>query len=451
MHKLNLITALLAGICLATGGYGVLPATAQDTETADQADVPADRIAINWWFGLPGQLGETTMEMVDNFNNSQDQYFVVASYRGDYAETMNATVAAFRAGRHPEIVQIYEVGTLTMMRSGVVYPVHELMADMGYDVDWDAFVQPVLSYYVTPEGELLSMPFNSSTPIFYGNLDLMAEAGLEELPQTWDEVGDAAAALRDAGVACPFTTGWQSWVQLENYSAWHDIPFATQANGYGGLDSEVVFHTTQAADHIARLAEWSQDGRFVYQGRGGDAHGAFMAGDCALYTNSSAYFGSINRDAEFEWTAAELPHEAGQEPQNTIIGGATLWVLQGHDEEKYQAVAAFLDFVASPDNQSWWHKTTGYVPITVPAYEQTKEEGYYEEHPAQEIALTQLTRNEPTENSRGIRLGNFVQIREVINEELENIWAGNKTAEEGLNDAAERANAELRRYEAQQE
>ncbi len=449
MRKTRFATALLAGTCLAISG-AMLPAMADEPEGVDPAEVPEDRTVINWWFGLTGQLGETTMEMVDTFNNSQDEYFVVASYRGDYAETMNATVAAFRADRHPEMVQIYEVGTQTMMRSGVIYPVHELMADMGYEVDWDSYVQPVLGYYLTPDGDLLSMPFNSSTPIFYGNLDLMAEGGIDELPQTWDEVGEAAAALRDAGVECPFTTGWQSWVHLENYSAWHDIPFATQDNGYAGLDAEVVFNETQTADHIARLADWAQDGRFVYQGRGGDAHGAFMGGQCALYTNSSAYFGSINRDAEFAWTASELPHEAGQEPQNSIIGGATIWVLQGHDEEAYQGVAAFLDFVASTDNQAWWHQTTGYVPITVAAYERTLEEGYYEEHPAQEIALTQLTKNEPTANSRGIRLGNFVQIRDIINEELENIWSGAKSAEDGLNDAASRANEQLRRYEAQQ-
>jgi sn-glycerol 3-phosphate transport system substrate-binding protein len=97
--------------------------------------------------------------------------------------------------------------------------------------------------------------------------------------------------------------------------------------------------------------------------------------------------------------------------------------------------------------QAWWHQETGYVPITIAAAELSREQGFYQRNPDYDVAVKQLNLNTPTENSKGLRFGNFVQIRTIINEELESVWAGTKTASSALDDAVSRGNRLLRRFE----
>ena len=189
---------------------------------------------IQWWHAMSAQLGETVDRIAADFNASQDEYEVVPVYKGDYTETMTAAIAAFRAGEQPHIVQVFEVGTATMMAAeGAVYPVHQLMADAGEPFDPSAYLPAVASYYTTPDGELLSLPFNSSTPILWYNKDAFANAGLDpdSPPKTWAEVADAGKKLQESGMACGLSLGWQSWVLIENMSAWHNQPKRLRKRG----------------------------------------------------------------------------------------------------------------------------------------------------------------------------------------------------------------------------
>jgi sn-glycerol 3-phosphate transport system substrate-binding protein len=409
---------------------------------------------IQWWHAMGGALGETVDGIAAEFNATQDDYEVVPVYRGDYTETMTAAISAFRAGEPPHIVQVFEVGTATMMAAeGAIYPVHDLMADAGADFDPDAYLPAVKSYYTTPEGEMLSLPFNSSTPVLWYNRDAFEAAGLDpdSPPETWAEVEDASKALLESGMPCGFSSGWQSWVHLENMSAWHNQPIGTLANGFEGLGTELVFNDPNGVvvRQITDMANWIQEDIFVYGGRRGDSLPLFTTGECGMWLNSSAYYAGISDQADFEFGIAMLPHYDDVEgaPQNSIIGGATLWVLQGHPQEEYAGVAEFFNFLSSPEVQAEWHQTTGYVPITTAAYELSREQGFYEENPGTDVAIRQLSLNEPTENSRGLRFGNFVQIRDIINEQLERVWAGEATAQEALDAAVEQGNELLRRFE----
>ncbi|RIA55806.1 sn-glycerol-3-phosphate ABC transporter substrate-binding protein UgpB [Dichotomicrobium thermohalophilum] len=411
----------------------------------------AAQTEIQFWHAMGGALGEKVEEIATGFNESQDEFKVVPIYKGNYTETMTAAIAAFRAGEQPHIVQVFEVGTATMMAAeGAVKPVHALMEDA--DIDWnaDAYLPAVRSYYSTPEGELLSLPFNSSTPVLWYNADLLEQAGIEEVPSTWDEMFAAGEALQQIGHDCAFSFGWQSWVMIENYLAWHNEPIGTKQNGFAGLDTELVIDESESLTNLLqRIADSTEDGTFEYGGRRGDSLSLFTSGECAMWMNSSAYYASIKDQAEFAFGQTMLPlnTEAAEEPQNSIIGGATLWVLEGHDDSEYQGVAEFFDYMSRPEVQADWHQSSGYVPITTAAYELSKEQGFYKEEPGTDTAIKQLSLNEPTANSRGLRFGNFVQIRDIINEELEDLWAGNQSAAEALENAADRGNDLLREFE----
>ena len=407
---------------------------------------------INFWHAFTGRLGELVATQVETFNASQSDYVVNAAHKGNYSETLNAGIAAFRAGEQPQILMVFEVGTATMMAAGgAVKPVFEVMADAGAEFDQDAYIGSVKGYYTSTDGNMLSLPFNSSTPVLWVNRDALEGAGIDpDTPMaTWQEVGGVLDALKEAGHSCPLTTAWQSWIHLENLSAYHNVPFATKDNGFGGTDTELSFNGPVQVQHIQAMGDWARDGKFIYNGRRNEGGANFRAGECALFTESSAGYAGIKSEAQFDFEVRPLPYWDGVEgaPQNTIIGGASLWVMEGHEAEEYKGVAAFLNFLSSTDIQAQWHQDTGYLPITIAAGDKTKEMGFYEANPGTDVAVMQMTTNEPTANSKGLRLGFFDQIRGIIDEELEGVWAGDKTAEVAMNSAVERGNALLRRFE----
>jgi sn-glycerol 3-phosphate transport system substrate-binding protein len=364
---------------------------------------------------------------------------------------MTAGIAAFRAGQPPHIMQVFEVGTATMMAAkGAIYPVHQPMVDNGLSFDQSKYLSAVIGYYTTTDGKLLSMPFNSSTPVVFWNKEAFAKARLDRPPKTWEEMGEFSKKIIDAGGAeCGFTIGWQSWSMLENFSAWHNVPFATKENGFAGLDTEFVFNSPLHVKHIGQLADWQKDKIFTYGGRRGDGNPLFGEGKCAMLINSSAYYGGLRKSSKFDFGTAELPYWSTVEgaPQNSIIGGATLWVLKGNPESDYKGVGVFMNYLSDVFVQTFWHQNTGYVPITNAAYELTKRSGYYEKNEGRDVAIVQMSAKAPTANSKGLRLGSFVQTRDIINEELEAIWAGTKTTQQGLDDAVARGNKLLRKFE----
>jgi len=405
---------------------------------------------IQWWHAMGGVNGERVNKIANDFNATQSDYKVVPVFKGNYTETMTAAIAAFRAKKQPHIVQVFEVGTATMMAArGAVYPVEEMMNDASEPFDKSIYLPAVISYYQTPKGELLSMPFNSSTPVLWYNNDALKKAGVASPPKTWDEMKSVSEKLVAAGYKCGFSFGWQSWVMVENYSAWHNLAIGTQENGFAGIDTSFTFNNDAVKNRMAQIAAWSKDKLFTYGGRRGDSLSMFTNAECGMWMNSSAYYGSIKKQAKFDYRQTMLPLDTGvaKAPQNSIIGGATLWVLRGHDQGDYKGVAKFMTFLSSPEVQAWWHQETGYVPITTPAYELSKKQGFYGKNPGTDTAIKQLSLNAPTPNSRGLRFGSFVQIRDIINEEMEAIWNGSKSASQGLDDAAARGDKLLRKFE----
>ncbi|WMT92069.1 sn-glycerol-3-phosphate ABC transporter substrate-binding protein UgpB [Pelagibacterium sp. H642] len=413
---------------------------------------------ISWWHSMGGELGERLVAITEDFNASQDEYVVVPSYRGEYEESLVNTIAAFRAGEQPHLVQVYEVGTGTMMAAqGAVYPVYQLMADHGSNFDPSAYLPVVTGYYTDTEGNMLSMPFNSSTPILYYNKDAFEAAGLdpEVAPTTWEEIESFSQQILDAGAAeCGFVMAYTAtWLGTENLSALHNVPYGTLENGFGGLDSELTFNHELAVRLWEKLAEWQEAGIYSYGGTAGGADNApkFYSGECAMYMNSSASRAGVLANADgFEVGFGMLPVFADVEgaPQNSIIGGATLWTLSGHEDAEYEGVAEFLTYLSSPEVQAAWHQATGYLPVTTAAYELSQEQGYYDENPGADTAINQINLNEPTENSKGVRFGNMPQIRTVLDEELQAVLNGTKTAQEALDSAVERGNQILREFEA---
>ncbi len=409
------------------------------------------QVEIQWWHSMSGQLGEWVNGLAKDFNSKQTAYKVTPVFKGTYPESFAAAIAAYRAGNAPHVLQVFEVGTASMMASkGAIKPVTEIMQSGGAKFDASVYVPAVSGYYTAPNGQMLSLPFNSSTTVLHYNKDAFKAAGLDpnSPPTTWPSLVLAAAKLKASGHKCPFTTSWQSWTQLESFSAWHNVEFATQRNGFNGLNTRLAITTPLHERHIENLANMSQQGLFVYKGRNNSADATFVSGECAMTTGSSALYGAVKRQSKFQGGIGALPYypDVQGAPQNTVIGGASLWVMNGKKAEEYKGVAEFFKYLSNADVQAKSHQETGYLPITTAAFGITEKSGFYKQNPGTDVSVTQMIRK-TTDKSRGIRLGNFVQIRTIIDEELEQVWAGKKTAKQGLADAKKRGDVELEKFE----
>ncbi|MBI5275522.1 MAG: sn-glycerol-3-phosphate ABC transporter substrate-binding protein UgpB [Burkholderiales bacterium] len=406
---------------------------------------------VQWWHSMGGALGEWVNDLAKEFNASQKEYKIVPTFKGSYDESMTAAIAAFRAGNAPHILQVFEVGTATMMASkGAIVPVAEVMSKAGLKFDPSVYVPAVSGYYTAPNGQMLSFPFNSSTPVFHYNKDAFKAAGLdpEKPPTTWPEVALTAAKLKASGHKCPFTTSWISWTQLESFSAWHNVLYATKNNGFGGTDTRLAFNSPLHVRHIENLANMAKSGLFVYKGRNNAADATFVSGECAMVTGSSALSGSVKRNSKFAAGIGTLPYYPDHPgaPQNTVIGGASLWVMAGKKPEEYKGVAHFFNFLSQPEVAAKSHQRTGYLPVTKASFELTDKSGFYKQNPGYDVSVNQMVRK-TTDKSRGVRLGNFVQIRTIIDEELEGVWRGAKQPKEALDAAVKRGNEQLERFQ----
>lgn len=417
----------------------------------------AQKVELEFWHGLSAPLGDMLEGYVDAFNESQDTYHINASFKGSYPDTMVAAIAASRAGEAPHIVQMYEVGTATMMAAGpAIKPVYELFEETGVDFDPTIYIPAVKGYYSLPDGRMMSMPFNSSTSSMWINYDAFREAGLDpEMDlRTWDQVRAASKQIVDSGAAtCGFATSWPTWVQFEQMGALHNVPIATHGNGMGdgGLAAELTVNSEFFVRHVQNLLDMQAEGSFTYAGRDSAADALFPSGECAIVMGSSAMRARIMREAEFEWGIRNLPYYDDMEdaPLNSIIGGASFWVMTApsRTQDEYAGVAEFFNFMSQPEVVRNWHTESGYLPIIFGVYEELVESGFYAENPGLDIPYLQLTSAEPTENSRGPRLGNMPELRNIIQEELELALQGQQDAQTALDNAVQRGNVVLRAFE----
>jgi sn-glycerol 3-phosphate transport system substrate-binding protein len=236
---------------------------------------------------------------------------------------------------------------------------------------------------------------------------------------------------------------------VEEFSAWHNVPIGSKANGLDGFDTVLAFNTPLEEKLLQNLVELQKDKSFDYSGRTNTGEGRFTSGECPLFMTSSAFYPSVKANAKFDYTAVPMPYfpEVEGAPQNSIIGGASLWVMGGKSAEEYKGVAKFFTFLSNTDRQAQLHQVSGYLPITKAAYEATKASGFYDKNPILEVPLKELTNKPPTENSRGLRFGNMVQMRDIWAEEFEAALAGQKSAKAALDTAVERGNQMLRQFE----
>jgi sn-glycerol 3-phosphate transport system substrate-binding protein len=411
------------------------------------------RTKFEFWYGLTGRLGEVVEQHCGRFNASQDKFEAVCIGQGGYDKAEQNTIAAYRSKQQPTVVQIYDAGTVNFMLSGAIYPATQFAKDFGIAVDWNDYFSGISNYYATSKGEMWSFPYNSSSALLYWNKTAWAKIGKSKAPETVEDWFDDLRKMKAAGVECGFGFDYDTWVAMEQFSAVHNIPLATRSNGYAGLDAELVFNKTKFVDYmkdwkklldegVARI-QTAQTGKTIVQ--------AFSDGTCASILTSVADHGNVGATAVpgLEWGVAMLPVYKDFTRHNSLVGGASLWIMQGKSKEEYEGAAALMKFLIQPTESLWFSTVTGYIPVTNTGFDYMRKNGFYEipKNMGRETAIKSLTFTPPSENTRGIRLGNYTQIRAEVRAELEAAFTGKKDVQTAIDDAANRSNQILRRFE----
>ena len=410
---------------------------------------------VVFWHAMNGTLGEELNKLVVGFNESQSDAEVVPVFKGSYPETLTAAIAAWRAGQAPHIVQMFEVGTGSMLAAGpAVKQFWQLLKETGVALDPDHYIPAVRGYYSLPDGRLASAPFNSSTAVLWINDDAFEKAGLDpsKPPVTWDEFAKAAEALKaKAPTNMPSTSSWFAWIQLEQFAAIHNLPYASKANGFEGMDTQLEVNTPPFVKQLSRLLEMSKQGTFKYTGRDNAPDPLFSSGQAAITFASSGLRGDVVKNAKFKWRDTFLPYdpEIIKQPINSVIGGASLWTMTapGRTEAEYKGVAGFLKYLSDPKQDAKWSEATGYVPVTTGGYQLAQQQGFYQKNPGTDVPIEQLRRGTVTPNSKGFRLGRMPELRNIEYEEVEKAFQGQQSAQQALDNVVARGNRVLREFE----
>ncbi len=410
---------------------------------------------VLFWHSMNGQLGVELNTLIARFNASQSSAEVVGVFKGGYADALTAAIAAWRAGQAPHIVQVFDVGTGSMVAAGpAVKPLWQLIQETGAPIKPENYIASVRGYYSLPDGRMASMPFNSSTAVMWYNKDAFEKAGLdpEKPPATWPDLVQAADVLKAKNAAeYAVTTSWPTWIHFEQFAAIHNVPYATEADGFQGLGAKLLVDSSPFVSNLQRLLDMAKAGTFKYAGRDNLPDPIFYAGQAAIAFNSSGNRGAMVKSAKFRFGEAYLPYDPAiiAKPINSIIGGASLWTMTAphRTPEEYKAVAAFFAFLGQPAQDAEWASSTGYVPVTFGGSDLLKTQGFFARNPGTEVPVLQLERLPVTENSRGIRLGNMPEIRVIIEEEWEKQLGGGYDAKTALANAVSRGNVVLRNFQ----
>lgn len=392
------------------------------------------------WHSLAGQLGSAVQSLANGFNQSQTAYRVKPVYKGDYVESLTSFAAAFRAKRAPALVQVFEVGTATMLfPSGIIKPVDRLMREQGFELPKDSFFPAVRSYY-SEHGQLMAMPFNISFPVIFYNKAALAKVGYsaETFPATWDALETLAVKLKKAGFACAYTSAYPAWMFIESFSALHGLLLSDKEG------QRATYNNDKVIRYLTRLRRWQGLHYFDYGGRSDDATILFSSGRCPLLSQSSGAYQSLSAMVPFPMGMAALPveHKDGMHQYNNVVGGAALWVTAGQSPRIDQGIAQFFMYLTKPEVQEKWYQSTGYLPLGVTGIYQA----LLDKKPN---ALLLLAQSEWMNNHQTVflpRLKAQNQIRSINDEALEMIFAGIKTPREAMDDAVNRANHVLSRF-----
>ena len=461
---LLLLLAMLLTACPAPAATPAAPAAEAPAAEAPAAEAPAAPapeaapapgvITLEFWHAMGGNLGETVNELTARFNASQSDIVVNATYTGSYDDTYNALLAAFETGGEPNIIQNFDLASQTMIDTGRLVPAWQLMERDGFDA---SLIVPAVRDYYSDENGMVGLAFNSSTPLIYYNADMFEAAGVSPIEGSlsFSEFFALCDQLMAAKVApyC-FTHGQVGWY-FEQMLANSGGLYFNNDNGRTGRATEVAFNSDLGVEVFDFLTSIILEGYAPNLGSTWtETDSTFTTGQAAIMIDSTSDV-SIIQNSDFTVGTAFIPHADSAERNGVVIGGAALWLIDAGDEAINDAAWQFMKFMSEEAQQKTWHMASGYFPVRIALQDDAELNAFWDENPNFRTAINQLfTTNttlpdgSPNYAVLGGRTGPFPAIRRIIVQTYSRVLDDGLSPAEALNEAAEKANAELANYNA---
>lgn len=417
--------------------------TGNEAPATEEASNAGDRTTVTFWHSMGGNLNEAIDHLVEEYNNSQDKYFVKAEYQGSYDDSLTK-LRSSASGKDvgADIVQVFDLGTRYMIDSGFIKPIQDFVDQDDYDIN--QLEDNLLAYY-TVDGKLNSMPFNSSTPLLYYNVDMFKEAGVEP-PKSLEEMMTVGQELKDAGVTdMPISMSVYGW-WVEQFMSKQGLDLFDNNNGRDANPTKTVFEENGGVTNV--LSSWKelQDAGIApnvgKQGGGPE----FISGTSAMTFASTASLAQMLSEVgdRFEVGTAYFPGVKDADSNGVSIGGASLYILDSGEQEKMDAAWDFIKFLVSVESQTYWNANSGYFPVNKGVLETEEFKQLIEESPQFQTAIDQLHDSAPED--QGALATVFQESRQIMEKHIEELLNGNITAEEASAKMAEEIDQALESY-----
>ncbi len=401
-------------------------------------------LKLSFWHSMTGEKGQLVATLADKFNKENaGKLKVEAQFVGTYPEALNKVRTALLAKRGPQMIQIFDIGTKLMIDSGAIVPLADFIAkDASFPL---GEILPEIRRYYEVNGRLHSLPFATSNPILYYNVDALNKAGVKP-PTTFAELKAVAAKLSSGdGKVTGITWPLHSWF-FEELMALQGKDLVNQGNGRTAAPTEALYTQPEGVAVVELWQEMVKAGTFANVGRGWEpAEQNFLSGRSAMLVTSTSDVFEISRKAGFKVGTASLPKRDPKIAGGTVIGGNSLWILKGKPEQEAGSYA-FVKFMAAFDNQKYWHTNTGYFPIRKDVIAALEKEGFYKKNPAAKTAIDQLRSSAALTATQGALMGVFQEAREHVENAIEQVLSGKGTASQALAEAKQKTDAALQRY-----
>lgn len=435
--KQGLLLAMVAVLVFTTAACG----------SGSEENVTADgKMKVVWWHSMGGELKTAVDHLVKEFNDSQAEVYVEAIYQGEYDESLNKLKTSLGSNSGPTMVQVYEIGSRYMIDSNLITPIQTFVDKNDYDLS--QLEENIIGYY-TIDDKLNSMPFNTSNPVLYYNKDMFKEAGLDpdNPPTTFEEVEEAAKKLTgDGKKGASFAMyGWF----MEQFFANQGAELVNNGNGRDQLATQSLLGNEAGVQTLTWWKKMIDDKTALNLGRKtDDTKKAFTSGQVAMTLDSTASLRGIVDSVgdKFEVGTAPLPRPKGADEGGVIVGGASLYILNNRPEAEQEAAWKFIEFLAEPEQQAYWHVNTGYFPITKAAYDEPAVKENMEKFPQFETAVDQLHDTTLNRATQGALMGVFPEARQITEKAMEEVINGQKTPEQALKDAEKEISAKIEQY-----
>ncbi|HET8626414.1 MAG TPA: ABC transporter substrate-binding protein [Thermomicrobiales bacterium] len=436
----------------AAGSTAAALGTPVGTNSAKPPKNP-NALKLEFWHAMGGQNGATVTKLVDQYNDSQSDVYVEAIYQGSYDDTLTKVKAGLPSKTLPHMVQIYDIGLRFMIDSKAIEPMQTFIDADKFDTS--QFEAAILNYY-TVDKRLYSMPFNTSNPILYYNKKAFQDAGLDPAkpPQTWADVEqmagklvkkDSSGKVTQYGISIAIY-GWF----FEQFLATENALYADPDNGRGAQRATKVVYNQ---DPGVKIVDWwnglVQKGVAVNLGRNtSDTQKAFIAGQIPMTIDSTAVVRQVVSGAgdKFEVGTGYMPRPDSSGNGGIIMGGASLYITQSKPDKEKQASWKFVQWLAQPQQQAFWHINTGYFPVRKDAYELPEEKDNAQKYPQFQTAVNQLHDTKLTPATSGAVLGVFAQSRASTETAIESVILGKAKSKDALDQSANDINNALKLY-----